>query len=85
MGMDSKYRPLATIAVKKAMDDNKIILLENYLERELEKQPIVEILKHMTPPSSYYFEAAKEYEVQEIVPVIKDFKRMCAEYVKQWG
>ena len=83
MGMSSKHKPLAVLAAKSAKDKKQVCVLDNELEQR-SPIPVERTLISMAPQSNHYLEAAKEYGVKEIAAVMKDFKSVCQEYIKQW-
>jgi len=85
MGMASEHKPLATLAVDRAMDDKCITPLIARLDICLTgTNTIDKILMRMTPPSNYFFEVAEKYGAQEVIPVINNFKAVCEVYKNEW-
>lgn len=86
MGMNLRYRPLATIAVEKAIKNNRINLLTEKLpqQKDLNESHLKQRIAGMMPFTNDYLEVAQEYGITEVAFAMKDFNRVCEEYIKNW-
>jgi len=90
MGMDFENRPLAILAVQNASSNGRIRVLNNTLEKALEKEIIGNnflrmLFQNITPITSDYVTVAKTYGIKNILPTMENFRKVCNDYIDRWA
>ncbi len=85
MSMGLKYRPLAAIAVEKSIGKKRIEFLNEQLPGNLSVAFLERKLADAVPWTEDYVDAAQEYGITEVIPVLKEFTRVVDEYIQKWG
>lgn len=83
MGMLDSNRPLATIAISKASQSDKM----SYAPIDVQNKDIYrlrECIERLMPNAEDFIEAAKEYGLKEIIPVMTDFRNSLEQYTTVW-
>lgn len=80
MSMSNTNRPLAVIAIKNA-DERGVIKIPNEIPSKIFERWITDAIANVAPEARDFSEAAKKYNVQTIIPIIKEFKHVCGAYV----
>jgi len=77
-------------AVQNASSNGRIRVLNNTLEKALEKEIIGNnflrmLFQNITPITSDYVTVAKTYGIKNILPTMENFRKVCNDYIDRWA